>query len=127
MLVLGNVLAVGIGAALGAIARWVLGIWLNHASSALPWGTLAANLVGAYCIGLVLGCFLLFPDTPGWVRLFLTTGFLGGLTTFSTFSAETVGLFERGQYWMALGYSGVSLFGALALTGLGLWTVQVLR
>jgi len=127
VLVLGNVLAVGIGAALGAIARWVLGIWLNHAGAVLPWGTLAANLVGAYFIGLVLGCFLLFPDTPGWVKLFLTTGFLGGLTTFSTFSAETVGLFERGEYWTALGYSGVSLFGALVLTGLGLWTVHFLR
>lgn len=127
MLILGNVLAVGIGAALGAIARWLLGIWLNHATSALPWGTLAANLGGAYLIGLALGCFLLFPETPGWMRLLLTTGFLGGLTTFSTFSAETVGLIERGEILLAIGYSGLSLFGALVLTGLGLLTVNALR
>lgn len=127
MLILGNVLAVGIGAALGAIARWLLGLWLNHAAASLPWGTLAANLFGAYLIGLALGCFLLFPETPGWMRLFVTTGFLGGLTTFSTFSAETVGLLERGDYLLAAGYSGASLFGALLLTGLGMWTVQALR
>ena len=127
MSMLSNVLAVGIGAALGAIARWLLGLWLNHAASPLPWGTLAANLVGAYLIGLALGCFLLFPETPGWMKLLVTTGFLGGLTTFSTFSAETVGLIERGQFWLALGYSGVSLFGALVLTGMGLLTVNALR
>lgn len=127
MSILSNVLAVGIGAALGAIARWLLGLWLNHATSTLPWGTLMANLVGAYLIGLALGCFLLFPETPGWMRLLVTTGFLGGLTTFSTFSAETVGLVERGEFLLAIGYSGLSLFGALVLTGLGLWTVNALR
>ena len=127
MSILSNVLAVGIGAALGAIARWLLGLWLNHATSTLPWGTLMANLVGAYLIGLALGCFLLFPETPGWMKLLITTGFLGGLTTFSTFSAETVGLIERGQLLLALGYSGVSLFGALVLTGTGLLTVNALR
>lgn len=127
MSILSNVLAVGIGAALGAIARWLLGIWLNHAASTLPWGTLVANLVGAYLIGLALGCFLLFPETPGWMRLVVTTGFLGGLTTFSTFSAETFGLLERGNYLLALGYSGLSLFGALLLTGFGIWTVQAIR
>lgn len=127
MSILGNVLAVGIGAALGAVARWLLGIWLNHSASSLPWGTLVANLVGAYLIGLALGCFLSFPDTPGWARLFVTTGFLGGLTTFSTFSAETVGLIERGEFLPAMAYSGLSLFGALVLTGLGLWTMQALR
>lgn len=127
MSILSNVLAVGIGAALGAIARWLLGMWLNHATSSLPWGTLAANLVGAYLIGLALGCFLLFPETPGWMKLLVTTGFLGGLTTFSTFSAETVGLIERGEYLMAIGYSGLSLFGALMLTVLGLLTVNALR
>ena len=127
MSILSNVLAVGIGAALGAIARWLLGMWLNHATSTLPWGTLMANLVGAYLIGLALGCFLLFPETPGWMRLLVTTGFMGGLTTFSTFSAETVGLVERGEFLLAIGYSGLSLFGALVLTGLGLWTVNALR
>lgn len=126
-MMLGHALAVGIGAALGGVARWMLGIWLNHAASTLPWGTLAANLAGAYLIGLALGCFLLLPDTSGWLRLFVTTGFLGGLTTFSTFSAETVGLLERGQVMAAIGYSGLSLLGALLLTGLGLATISALR
>jgi len=127
MLTLGNFFAVGLGAALGAVARWLLGIWLNHAASTLPWGTLMANLAGAYLIGLALGCFLLFPETPAWMRLLVTTGFLGGLTTFSTFSAETVGLLERGEFLLALGYAGLSLLGALALTGLGMWTAHALR
>ena len=127
MSVLTSTLAVGIGAALGAVARWVLGLWLHNSASTLPWGTLAANLVGAYLIGVVLGCFLQFPDTPAWLRLFVTTGFLGGLTTFSTFSAETISLLERGHYAAALGYTSVSILGALALTAVGLWTVQILR
>lgn len=127
MLVLGNVLAVGVGAAFGAIARWLLGLWLNSYLASLPWGTLAANLLGAYLIGIALGCFLLFPEAPGWLRLLVTTGFLGGLTTFSTFSAETVGLLERGHYLSAVGYSGLSLLGALMLTAAGLWTVSALR
>ncbi|WP_397475665.1 fluoride efflux transporter CrcB [Pusillimonas sp.] len=127
MSILSNVLAVGVGAAFGAIARWLLGIWLNQAASTLPWGTLAANLVGAYLIGLALGCFLLFPETPGWLKLLVTTGFLGGLTTFSTYSAETVGLIERGQVLSAIAYSGLSLLGALLFTGLGLWTVSAVR
>lgn len=127
MSILGNMLAVGIGAALGAIARWLLGLWLNSFSASLPWGTLAANLVGAYLIGVALGCFLIFPETPGWLRLLVTTGFLGGLTTFSTFSAETVGLLERGHILPAIGYSSLSLFGALMFTAAGLWTVSAVR
>lgn len=127
MSLLGNVLAVGIGAALGAIARWLLGLWLNSYSASLPWGTLVANLAGAYLIGIALGCFLLFPETPAWLKLLLTTGFLGGLTTFSTFSAETIGLLERGHVLSAVGYSGLSLFGALMCTAAGLWTVSVVR
>lgn len=127
MLTLGHFFAIGIGAALGAICRWLLGLWLNSPHVALPWGTLAANLIGGYLIGVVLGAFIHYPEAPDWLKFMLTTGFLGGLTTFSTFSAETVGLLERGSYLAAFGYAGVSLMGTLALTALGLATMHALR
>jgi CrcB protein len=127
MLTLTHFLAISLGAAAGAVSRWVLGLWLNHPHVVLPWGTLAANLIGGYLIGVVLGVLSLYPDVPAWLRLMLMTGFLGGLTTFSTFSGETVGLLERGAYLPALGYIGLSLAGSLALTALGLATVHLLR
>jgi CrcB protein len=127
MLTFSNFFAVAAGASAGAVARWMLGLWLNHPNSTLPWGTLAANLVGAYLIGLILGVVALHPEVPAWLRLMLVTGFLGGLTTFSTFSAETFGLLERGDYAMALAYSGASLAGSLLLTALGFATISWLR
>jgi CrcB protein len=127
MLSLQNFLAVGAGAAGGAVLRWLLGLWLNQPHVALPWGTVVANLVGGYLIGLLLGLLSLFPEVPVWLRLFLVTGFLGGLTTFSTFSGETWGMLERGDYLLALAYMGLSLVGSIALTALGFLTVQALR
>lgn len=127
MLTFGHFFSIGIGAAAGAIVRWLLGLWLNHPHVLLPWGTLAANLVGGYLVGLLLGVLAMFPDSPSWLRLMLITGFLGGLTTFSTFSGETVGLLERGAYLSALSYAGLSLLGSLALTALGLASVNLLR
>ncbi|MDS1142090.1 fluoride efflux transporter CrcB [Pusillimonas sp. SM2304] len=124
MLTFNHFLAVGVGAALGAISRWLLGIWLNGPHLALPWGTLAANLAGGYLIGIVLGVVSLYPEVPLWLRLMLVTGFLGGLTTFSTFSGETVNMLMRGAYASALGYAGLSLLGSLALTALGFATVR---
>lgn len=124
LLTFSNIVAVGLGAALGAVVRWLLGLWLNHAGAFMPWGTLAANFIGAYAIGLLLGVLMHFADSPEWLRLFLITGLLGGLTTFSTFSAETVGLISRGDYFPALGYALVSLSGSLTLTFLGLWSAQ---
>ena len=120
-----HVLAVAIGAAVGACARWLLGVWLN--SSGWPWGTLFVNLVGAYLIGVALAVLLAHPEWPQWIRLAAVTGFLGGLTTFSTFSAETVAMLERGAFGTAFGYAAISLLGSLALTVLGLATVHVLR
>jgi len=114
-----NFLAVAVGAALGACARWLMGLWLNT-SPGWPWGTLLVNLVGGYLIGVALAVLLAHPEWPQWVRLAAVTGFLGGLTTFSTFSAETVGMLERGAYASAMGYAAVSLLGSLALTALGL-------
>ena len=119
-----NFLAVAIGAALGACTRWLLGIWLN---SAWPWGTLVVNLAGGYLVGVALAVLLAHPEWPQWLRLAAVTGFLGGLTTFSTFSAETVGMLERGAYGSALGYVAASLLGSLALTALELLSVQALR
>lgn len=126
MLQLANVAAIGIGAALGAVFRWLLGLWLNQPHLSLPWGTLAANFIGAYLIGLALGALSLFPEVPVWLRLFFVTGFLGGLTTFSTFSGESFGMLERGEYLTALGYMGGSVAGCIALTAVGFVTVHAL-
>ncbi len=97
---LGVLAAVAVGAVLGAWLRWLLAYWLNPRLAHLPLGTLAANLAGAYLIGLAMAAFALQPSiSPLW-RLLLVTGFLGGLTTFSTFSAESVVLLQ-GQQWGA--------------------------
>lgn len=119
-----NFLAVGIGAALGAWLRWALGLFFN--TGGWPWGTLAANLVGGYVIGIMVAVVAGHPEWPIWIRLICITGFLGGLTTFSTFSAETVAFVEEGAFGMALLYAGVSLAGSLLLTAAGLYTVRSL-
>ena len=119
------VLAICFGACLGALARWQLGLWLSHGQALIPWGTLAANLIGGYLVGVCVGVFQQMPDLdPVW-RLMLVTGFLGALTTFSSFSAEVVGMLQQSRYALALGTSCVHLFGSLALTVLGLKTVAV--
>lgn len=120
-------LAVGVGAALGAWLRWGLGLWLNPALTELPLGTLAANLVGGYLIGLAVAFFMQYPGlSPEW-RLLVITGFLGGLTTFSTFSAETVTLLARGQYAWSAGLIAAHLGGSLLMTVLGLQTFKWLH
>lgn len=122
-----SVLAVVAGASLGALLRWQLGTWLNALAPSLPPGTLAANLVGGYFIGIALAFFAQYPDlSPEW-RLLIITGFLGGLTTFSTFSAEVVGNIMQGQLAAALAGIAVHLVGSLALTALGIATVHGLR
>ena len=119
------VLAICFGACLGALARWQLGLWLSHSSALIPWGTLAANLIGGYLIGVCVGVFQLWPEVDPLWRLTLVTGFLGALTTFSSFSAEVVALLQQGRYTLALGTASVHLFGSLALTVLGLKTVAM--
>lgn len=120
-------LAVGMGAALGAWARWGLGLCLNAMLPQLPLGTLAANVIGGYLIGLSLAWFALTDGLPPEVRLLIITGFLGGLTTFSTFSAEAVGLLARQQYGWAATHIGLHLVGSLAATALGFASLRLLR
>ena len=111
--------AVGTGAALGALLRWQLSAWLNPLSDSVPAGTLAANLIGGYLVGVAVAWFAQHPEiSPAW-RLFAITGFLGGLTTFSTFSAEVVGLLQQGRMGMAAVTSGLHLFGSLVATWAG--------
>lgn len=112
--------AVFCGAGCGALLRWWLGGWLNPVFPTIPLGTVAANLIGGLLIGLASAFFEHNRGLPPELRLLTITGFLGGLTTFSTFSAEVVGLIGRQEYWWALGAAGLHLFGSLALTMLGI-------
>lgn len=109
-----------IGASAGAVARWQLSLWLNSGSTWLPLGTLAANLAGGWLIGLLVAILQAQPGLdPHW-RLALITGFLGALTTFSTFSMETVQLLQAGRLAQATALAALHLFGSLALTWIGL-------
>ena len=119
-----GLLAVGVGAAMGAWLRWVLGMSLNLLVPNFPLGTLTANLVGGFLIGIAVELFTLHPVLPPEIRLFVITGFLGGLTTFSTFSAESVGLLQRGEYAWAMALISAHLVGSLAMTFLGIATVR---
>ena len=121
------VLAVGVGAAIGAWLRWWLGILLNPIFPAVPFGTLAANLVGGYLIGLAIAYFSQHANVPPEARLFIITGFLGGLTTFSTFSAETVSLLARNQFSWAMVLISAHLFGSLSMTALGILTMKFFK
>jgi CrcB protein len=119
--------AVGIGAALGAWMRWALGGVLNPAFPTLPLGTLAANLVGGYLIGLAIAFFADNASVPAEVRLFVITGFLGGLTTFSTFSAEAVTLLARAQYAWGATLILSHLAGSIVMTILGIATFNWIK
>ena len=122
-----NFLVVGAGAAFGAWVRWLLGLALNPLFIALPLGTLAANLLGGYLVGVAVGLFHLNAHFPLAWKLFAITGFLGGLTTFSTFSAEVVERLLAGQPAWAIGLASVHLAGSLTATYLGLLTVGATR
>lgn len=117
------VLAICGGACVGALARWQLGLMLNT-GGLLPWGTVAANLGGGYLIGICVAVFQALPELdPAW-RLALVTGFLGALTTFSTFSAEVVGMLIQQRYALALGTAALHLLGSLLLTIAGIKTAS---
>lgn len=118
-----SVLAICVGACLGALARWGLGLWLSP-GGLIPWGTLAANLVGGYLVGVCVATFQSMPQIDAVWRLLLVTGFLGALTTFSTFSAEVVAMLQQERYAMAIGTAGLHLFGSLLLTVAGIKTAM---
>ena len=118
--------AVGIGAVLGAWLRWGLAMWLNPRIAHFPLGTLAANLVGGYLVGIAIAFFFARPDVaPEW-RLFVVTGFLGGLTTFSTFSAEVTELLAQGDITNGFLLATTHLAGSLLLTAAGFATFRAL-
>lgn len=121
-----SILAVSLGAALGALLRWVLGLKLNTLLPSMPPGTVVANLIGGYIIGAAIAFFANTPGVaPEW-RLLIITGFCGGLTTFSTFSAEVVVLLQQGRLAWAMGTVATHLAGSLLMTLAGLWSVHVL-
>ncbi len=124
---LSALLAISLGAALGAIARWGLALGLNHLLPTLPPGTLLANLVGGYLIGVAVAVFAEQPSLPAEWRLFVITGFLGGLTTFSTFSAEVVDALQQGRPGWALATISAHVLGSLVMTVAGLASVALFR
>lgn len=117
-----SVFAICLGACLGALARWGLGLWLNP-GALIPMGTLAANLIGGYLVGVAVAVFQALPHLdPAW-RLAIVTGFLGALTTFSSFSAEVVGMLGQQRYLLGFSTAALHLFGSLLLTLAGIKTV----
>ncbi len=124
---LNSILAISLGASIGAVMRWLLGLSLNHVFMHIPAGTLAANLIGGYLIGLSLAFFTEHSGlAPEW-RLLVITGFLGGLTTFSTFSAEVTTLIQQGRLTWAVAAISAHVFGSLVMTVLGLATFAALK
>lgn len=121
------ILAISLGASLGAVLRWALSVGMNHWFPALPLGTLAANLVGGYLIGLAIALLSQNQHLPPEWRLFIVTGFLGGLTTFSTFSAEVVMALQQGRLGWAAATVAVHVVGSLLLTLAGLATPALLQ
>lgn len=116
-----SVFAICMGACVGALTRWGLGLWLNP-GAVIPLGTLAANLVGGYLVGVAVAVFQAMPHLdPAW-RLAIITGFLGALTTFSSFSAEVVGLLGQQRYLLGFGTAAMHFFGSLLLTVAGIKT-----
>lgn len=114
------ILVISVGAALGALLRWALGLRLNFLFPALPPGTLVANMIGSYVIGVAMAYFATAPTIPAEWRLLIVTGFCGGLTTFSTFSAEVVVLLQQGRLAMAGATVAAHVVGSVAMTFAGI-------
>lgn len=114
-------LAVGSGAALGAIVRWALSYALNPRWAMMPAGTLTANLLGGFLIGIAVAFFADQLTSSPALRLFVVTGFLGGLTTFSTFSSENIAMLLNGEYVRAVTHAATHLVGTISMTAVGLW------
>lgn len=116
-----NFVAVGAGAAIGAWLRWVLALAINPLFASFPLGTWSANLIGGFLMGVVLGLMHAVPDLPTEMKLLLTTGFLGGLTTFSSFSGEVFTMMQRGHFGWAAFTVVAHVAGSLFMTALGWW------
>lgn len=121
-----SILAICAGASGGAVLRWLISSWLNAMHSAIPLGTLAVNLAGGYFIGVALAVFAVAPAISTEWRLLITTGFLGGFTTFSAFSGEVVTMLQQGRMLAAAVTVAAHVGGSLAMTALGLATVAFL-
>lgn len=120
-----SIFAVGIGGALGSLVRWMLGLRLNSLFPPLPFGTLASNIIAGYIIGVAVAVFARYPGiAPEW-RLFVITGLMGGLSTFSTFSAEVVTHLQQGRIGWAAGEIAIHVGSSLLMTVLGLSTVAL--
>lgn len=120
-----QIVAISLGASVGALSRWQLSLWLNQGHAVLPWGTLAANWIGAYIVGVAVVFFQSQTQIdPAW-RLAVITGFLGALTTFSTFSAEVIGMLQHGRFALAVGTAGLHLLGSLLLTWVGMRSAAI--
>ena len=124
MLTLNNFLVVAIGGLVGSVLRWLMSVAMNPLWPVVPLGTLGVNVIGGFIIGMALAWFIHQPSTSIEVRLLVTSGFCGGFTTFSAFSAEVVGLLVQGRTAWALATIGANLVGALLATYLGMKTVQ---
>ncbi|MEJ7139354.1 fluoride efflux transporter CrcB [Amphibiibacter pelophylacis] len=122
-----SLLMISVGASLGACLRWGLGVWLNALFAPVPPGTWVANLLGGYLMGVALAVASHWPGLPPEWKLLVMTGFLGGLTTFSTFSAEVTTLIQQGRLAWAMGAIAAHVCGSLAMTALGLATVALWR
>lgn len=124
---LSTITAISVGAAIGAVLRWALGIAMNAIVPALPLGTLAANLIAAYVVGLAIAYFGANPAIPVAWRLLIITGFAGGLSTFSTFSAELLFLLRDGHFGWSLGALALHVGGSLLMTVLGMASISLLH
>jgi CrcB protein len=121
------ILSISTGASIGAVMRWQLGVKLNALYPQLPLGTLSANLLGGYIIGLAASYTAQHPNlSPEW-RLLIMTGFCGGLTTFSTFSLEVVNLLQQGKFTWAMANISTHVLGSLLMTFLGFATWQAIK
>lgn len=122
-----SILAISVGASVGAVSRWLLGLGFNSLFPTVPPGTLMANLLGGYLIGIAVSFFAANPNFPPEWRLLVITGFLGGLTTFSTFSAEVTTLLQQGRLLWAGGAIAIHVLGSLMMTLLGMATMSWLQ